>query len=290
MGGDPFGGFSPIAEPGFVPGSVSADIGRAIFITILIVQTLLIVILAPALTSGAISMEREKQTLELLITTPVSTLGMVTGKLISSLGFVLLLILASIPLMSAVFAFGGVAPEDVFKAYIVLFATAFGYGSIGLFMSALIKRTQMATALSYLVVLMLTMGSVVLHVYWYGSSGQVADDFGFQRTGQSAPDALVWLNPFVADVDLLCTAVRRDVLVHRHPHGDRAESSEPAARRLVAALGCGTHRARRGVGPGLDSADRPVPTMAAPAAPTKRPAAARSRAGLIRPCRYPFGL
>ena len=205
---DDFGNPLPTTtnDLGFVPGSVSAGIGQAIFGVVLIVQTLLIVILAPALTSGAISMEREKQTLELLITTPVSTLGMVTGKLISSLGFVLLLILASIPLMSAVVAFGGVAPEDVIKAYIVLFATAFAFGTIGLFMSALVKRTQMATAISYILVFLLSVGTVVLHVWWYGNSGELDED-RFFRTNQSAPDALVWLNPFVADADLMCTAI-----------------------------------------------------------------------------------
>ena len=201
---DPVGGPVPIEASGFVPGAVSAGIGQAVFIAILVVQTILVVILAPALTSGAISMEREKQTLELLITTPVSTLGMVTGKLVSSLAFVLLLILASIPLMSAVFAFGGVAPEDVIKAYIVLFATAFGLGAIGLFMSALIKRSQMATAVSYLIVLLLTVGSVVFHTWWYASSGR--DDRNLGRVERSAPDAIMWLNPFAADMDLLCTA------------------------------------------------------------------------------------
>jgi ABC-type transport system involved in multi-copper enzyme maturation permease subunit len=209
FGADPFGrgGFvgAPNGALGFVPGAVSAGIGQAIFIAILILQTVLVVILAPALTSGAISSEREKQTLELLITTPVSTLGMVTGKLVSSLAFVLLLILASVPLMSAVFAFGGIAPEDLLKAYVILFAAAFSLGSIGLFMSALIKRSQLATALSYLVVLALVLGSVIVHTWWYASSD---DDPIFGGPGQrSAPDALLWFNPFVADVDLLCTAM-----------------------------------------------------------------------------------
>ena len=42
-------------------------------------------VLAPAFTTGAISLEREKQTLDLLVTTPLSTLGMVIGKLFSAL-------------------------------------------------------------------------------------------------------------------------------------------------------------------------------------------------------------
>ncbi len=199
------GGFEQMPPSDFVSGSVSVEIGRVIFGAILAVQTLLTLLLAPALTSGSISMEREKQTLELLITTPVSTLGMVVGKLISSLGYVFLLIVASVPLMSLVFTFGGVAPDDVMRAYVVLFAMTVGIGSVGLFMSGLIKRTQIATALSYVVVLALTVGSLVLHIYLDVTSQRMARFAdGVDRSG--APEVILLLNPVIADVDLVCTA------------------------------------------------------------------------------------
>ena len=78
----------------------------------------------PAMTAGAISLEREKQTLELLVTTPLGTLALVLGKLFSALTYVFLLILASIPLASIVFTFGGVGPEDLVRGYVFLFALA----------------------------------------------------------------------------------------------------------------------------------------------------------------------
>jgi ABC-type transport system involved in multi-copper enzyme maturation permease subunit len=161
---------------------------------------------APALTSGAISVEREKQTLELLITTPVSTLGLVVGKLFSSLAYVFLLIAASVPLMSIVFAFGGLAPEDLVRAYVLLVAVAFGIGSIGLFMSALVKRTQIATALSYLVVLGLTFGTLALHTYVMASTTDQEDGFFRAPRAHHAPEAILWLNPLAADLDVVCTA------------------------------------------------------------------------------------
>lgn len=192
----------------FVSGALSAQIGQAIFGAILVLQTVLTVMVAPALTSGAFSVEREKQTLDLLITTPVSTLGLVVGKLISSLAYVFLLIAASVPLMSVVFAFGGLAPEDLVRAYILLIAVAFGIGSLGLFMSALTKRTQLSTVLSYLIVLGLMFGTLVLHTYWMASSTERENDgrpIG-QVLSHHAPEAILWLNPLAADVDLACTA------------------------------------------------------------------------------------
>jgi len=189
----------------FVSGSVSAQIGQAIFGAILVLQTVLTVMVAPALTSGAISVEREKQTLELLITTPVSTLGLVVGKLFSSLAYVFLLIAASVPLMSIVFAFGGLAPEDLVRAYVLLVAVAFGIGSIGLVMSALVKRTQIATALSYLVVLGLTIGTLALHTYWMASTTERENGAFRGMRSHHAPEAILWLNPLAADLDVVCT-------------------------------------------------------------------------------------
>ena len=189
---------------GFASGSMSAAIGQAIFSLMVAMQTLLTLLLAPALTSGAISMEREKQTLELLVTTPISTLGMVIGKLISSLAYVVLLILASIPMMSLVFAFGGIAPDDVARAYVLLFAIAFGTGALGLFMSALTKRTQIATALSYVVVFMMTIGSLILHTYLLASSVVIERGTIEQR---APSEIILWLNPIVAGIDLGCTAI-----------------------------------------------------------------------------------
>jgi hypothetical protein len=189
----------------FVPGSVATTTGQAIFTIVLLVQTILIVLLAPALTSGAISTEREKQTLELLITTPVSTLGMVIGKLFASLAYVFLLIGASVPLMSLVFVFGGVAPEDVVRVYVLLFTVAIGSGAVGLFMSALTKRTQVATALSYVIGFVLTVGLLI--VYSYLAATPVRDRNGNVIGNQRPPEALLWLNPFVADLDVICTAI-----------------------------------------------------------------------------------
>jgi ABC-type transport system involved in multi-copper enzyme maturation permease subunit len=192
----------------FVSASVSVQVGQGLFAAILILQTVLTVLLAPAMSSGAISSEREKQTLDLLVTTPVSTVGLVTGKLFSSLAYLFLLIVASVPLMSLVFAFGGIAPDDVVRAYILLFAVAIGLGSIGLFMSALLKRSQLATAVSYVIVFVLTIATLVVHSWMYATSSVDArGNFIPPERRSLPPEMLLWLNPFVADVDVLCTAI-----------------------------------------------------------------------------------
>ena len=104
--------------------------------------------------TGAISLEREKATLDLLVTTPLRPGAIVVGKLLSALAFVILMILAGIPVSALVLMYGGVSVEDIVRAAgRAASSSAIGFGVIGLFCSALIKRTQSATVIAYSTVL-----------------------------------------------------------------------------------------------------------------------------------------
>jgi ABC-2 type transport system permease protein len=177
----------------------SASIGRGIFIGLMLVQTLMVAVLAPAATAGAISSEREHQTLDLLAVTPISSIAIVLGKLVSALAWLFILILASIPVTALVFVFGGVAPDDMIRGYIVLFATVIGLGSVGIFFSTLTRRTGASTGLTFVATLALVVGSVFMWIYL--SSTTESDSTGLRR---QPPEALLYLNPFVAQMDVAC--------------------------------------------------------------------------------------
>lgn len=177
----------------------SASIGRGIFIGLLMLQTLMVAVLAPAATAGAISSEREHQTLELLSVTPISSLAIVVGKLFSALAWLFVLILASIPVTALVFVFGGVSPDDILRGYIVLFATVIGLGSVGIFFSALTRRTGASTGLTFVATLALVMGS--LFVWVFLSSTSEMSSTGLRK---QPSEALLYLNPFVAQADVAC--------------------------------------------------------------------------------------
>ena len=184
----------------------SAAIGQELFAGLMMVVTLLVVLLAPAFTAGAISLEREKQTLDLLVTTPISSLSIVVGKLLSALTYVFILIGASVPLTAVVFVFGGVAPDDVVRGYIVLLATAFGLGAFGLFCSSLVKRTQAATVITTFGVMAMTLGSIFILLFW---GAMTSPRFGQTQAGIGPikgrpPQVIAYLNPFVAQADVVC--------------------------------------------------------------------------------------
>jgi ABC-2 type transport system permease protein len=184
-------------------GTASASIGQGIFAALLMLETLQVAFLAPASTAGSISQEREKQTLELLVVTPISSLAMVIGKLFSALIYVWLLIAASIPLTAIVFVYGGVAPDDVLRGYIVLIVTALGFGAFGLLASSLVKRTQAAIAISVFTVLFMSIGTLFLLVFWQ-AMGSSESGRGVGPIKGSPPQVLAYLNPFIAQVDVLC--------------------------------------------------------------------------------------
>lgn len=177
----------------------SASVGRGIFIGLMMLQTLMVAVLAPAATAGAISSEREHQTLELLAVTPISSLAIVLGKLFSALAWVFVLILASIPVTALVFVYGGVAPDDMLRAYVVLFATVIGLGSVGIFFSALTRRTGASTGLTFVTTLALVIGSFFLWIFLSNTSETSPNGIRKQPS-----EALLYLNPFVAQADVAC--------------------------------------------------------------------------------------
>jgi ABC-type transport system involved in multi-copper enzyme maturation permease subunit len=101
------------------------------------------------LTSGAISGERERKTYDLLRTTLLSARALIMGKLAFAVMYLLLLILAAVPLEGLAFVLGGVAIEELVLALVILVVTALAFSAIGLFFSAFSRTTRGATGLAY---------------------------------------------------------------------------------------------------------------------------------------------
>ena len=75
---------------------------------LIIVQFILIILVAPAMTSGAIAGERERQTLELLLVTNTRSFRIVWGKAMESFAMLALLIVCGFPVMCMTMIAGAV--------------------------------------------------------------------------------------------------------------------------------------------------------------------------------------
>ena len=121
----------------------------------------LIVFVVPALTSSAISGERERQTLEILLTTTLKPIQIITGKLYASISEIVLLVLSSLPVLSLVFTVGGIRMMDLLTLIVVCIITAIFVGAIGLLYSTIFKRTVPATVMTYGTLIVIMLVSVV---------------------------------------------------------------------------------------------------------------------------------
>ena len=76
-------------------------------------------------------------------------------------------------------------------------------GAIGLFFSALIKRTQAATVLTYITVLAMIIGTTMLFIFWSVVVNQ--DENGGFGVGppERAPEQLMYINPMVGMLDVV---------------------------------------------------------------------------------------
>ncbi len=164
MGGVMFGILQIILANSRYTNVLSAQVGQNMFAALVFLELFMISVVTPAVTSGAISSEKERETYDMLMATPLSPASILWGKLISALSYVFLLLFAAVPLASVVFIFGGVAPREMIKALLVLLVVAVTFGILGIFMSALFGRTGRATIASFIIVLLLTLGPLFLTI------------------------------------------------------------------------------------------------------------------------------
>lgn len=120
------------------------------------IQLGLILFITPGLTAGAISSEREKQTLNILLTTSQTSFQIITGKLTSSIAFLLLLVIAGLPIYSLVFLFGGVSPGQLGIIFLFYFLTMIAIAGIGIMFSTIIRKTIVAMIATYGTMIFLT--------------------------------------------------------------------------------------------------------------------------------------
>ena len=131
-----------------------------LYVLVACIEFVMILLIVPALTSGSISGERERQTLNLLLTTRMTPADIVVGKLMASLSTMILLIVSSFPVLALVFIYGGVTVKDIVLLLLTFVSTAVLSGSVGICCSSMFKKSTIATVVSYCVMAALVLGTV----------------------------------------------------------------------------------------------------------------------------------
>jgi ABC-type transport system involved in multi-copper enzyme maturation permease subunit len=172
--------YNPGIEPRFV---------RDLFVGLAYLQLFLVLFVSPSMTTAAISGERQRSTLDVLLATRLSTRSIILGKLYAGLYKVFMLIVASIPVFSIIYMFGGIGIVDLILFMAICMMSALLMGSIGILMSTVFKKTTAASAITYGILLFLTIGVMMLTgaIYLIMENYAATTDYAY---------LLMYLHPF----------------------------------------------------------------------------------------------
>ena len=171
-----------------------------LYIFVASIEFILIIFLMPSITAGSISGERERRTLDLMLTTNMSTEQIIMGKMMASLQTVLLLLVSSLPVLALVFVYGGVDGKDLILLLGYFAVTALFIGSMGLCFSALFGKTMLSSVVTYAATLILVAGTYAFNRFFYSMTQFGQSSYGMIQ--DTAPKAgagcyLLLLNPAV---------------------------------------------------------------------------------------------
>ena len=182
---------------GFGPQQVQgAEIGVSVFYTVTFVQMALLLLIAPVFSAGSITIEKEQRTLGGLLTSLLTPAQIWRGKFVAALLFLSLLLVSALPVLSLSFSLGGVGMRDVALAAGITLLVLASVSSIGLYCSSFFRRSVHATAVSYAIVIALTIITFV--VFLILESRWQASQLASGGTGEIPRHifAALYLNPF----------------------------------------------------------------------------------------------
>lgn len=134
-----------------------ARFGSILFQILSLLQLAVMVFLAAMVSASAVSQEKDRRTLILLLMTRMSNLELVLGKLSASLLQVLMMCVAALPVFFLLTLFGGVSFAQVIRVFAVTLLTIVAAGSLGSTIALWREKTFQTLAMTALIL-----------VFWIG--------------------------------------------------------------------------------------------------------------------------
>lgn len=200
-----------VASSGNNFGPSNRQAGKAVFTAVLLVQVILVLFIGPTFTSAAIVGEKERQTYDLLRTTLLPARSLVTGKLLSSLSYIYLLIIVSIPLQGIAFLLGGISPIELLLSQLLILISAITFALIGLYISTVLRSTLMASLTTFAVAFTLTFGTPIVAALITSILGPVL--FGPSTPAWPVQILLIYGGLLLAATNLPATLVISDLFL-----------------------------------------------------------------------------
>jgi ABC-type transport system involved in multi-copper enzyme maturation permease subunit len=131
--------------------------GREVFQWLTYAMLAAAILIVPVFPSTALVKEVRRGTMELLLNSPLSSTTIYFGKALAMLGFVILLLFATLPAMTCCFLMGGLSlTEDVLRLYAFLMLVCTQLIVIGLLVGTWCRSSESALRWSYGITFLLT--------------------------------------------------------------------------------------------------------------------------------------
>ena len=178
-------------------GATLGDLAKTsaqIFQNMSYLQLGLVALLAPIFTAGAITQEKDSQTYDILLATPLTNGQIVLGSLLSRIFFVIALLISGIPIFSITQIFGGVAIQSIVMSFAISAATAFVTGALAMAIATFKVGTRRTIFSFYMFVVIYLVGLYLLDMLPFF---QVAG----RQVNPQTPSHISWftgIHPFLA--------------------------------------------------------------------------------------------
>lgn len=162
-------------------------------------------LIVPIITSGSISGEREKQTLDIMLTTPVKPFSIAVGKLESAMVVVMMYMVSSIPLLAIAFVLGGLSWWALLGLIGMMLYLGIYVGSVGIFCSSVVKRSIAATILTIAIGVGIITVTAIIFGVWNGVAaylGVLANGVNYDYE-MGASLIVMMINPYAPFFDFM---------------------------------------------------------------------------------------
>lgn len=152
-------------------------------------QLALMSFLAPVFTASAITQERDAQTFNILLSTPLTSAQIVFGSLMSRMYFLVMLLAAGLPIFLVTMVYGGVTTGQILESFAISCATAMITGALAIFVAMTAIGTRRTIFSFYLLI-----GFYLLVMYL---AGVLWDRTWLEASAPNlAGQKMSWLTPF----------------------------------------------------------------------------------------------
>lgn len=147
--------------------------GLPVLGTLSVLQTLGLYLVLPILACSTLTVEKERQTLDLLLITKLGPWTIIFEKFLGQLVPAIYFVMLSLPLLAFSYALGGLTLERIALAMLELVLTATRLAAVGIMCSAMFRTTSRALIATYLLVVVVGFCEFLIQAFLVSTANQL---------------------------------------------------------------------------------------------------------------------